>query len=167
MAEKTLGSAIDQALQALGGLPEKEQEIAIMTVCSVLGIGKVLARATIQEGAHAAAAAASSPARTPIQDIRALKEQRNPSSARQMACLVAYYLQELAASDERKAEVSAADLEKYFKQANYELPRKMKQVLIDCKSAGYLDSVRRGVYRLNAVGYNLAAHGKMGAAKDD
>ena len=72
-----------------------------------------------------------------------------------MACVVAYYLAELAPSDERKDTVRVADLEKYFKQANYKLPEKMEQLPIDAKRAGYLENVGRGEYKLTRVGYNL------------
>jgi hypothetical protein len=75
-----------------------------------------------------------------------------------MACVVAYYLQALAPSSERKTEITSTDLEKYFKQAGFPLPKKITQVLIDAKAAGYFDSTDRGTYKLNAVGYNLVVH---------
>jgi hypothetical protein len=100
-----------------------------------------------------------------IMDIRTLKEQKKPASARQMACIVAFYLQELAPAPEKKESVNASDLDKYFKQAGFKLPGKMSQVLIDLKAAGYLDIVARGEYKLNAVGYNLVAHNLPGSAE--
>jgi len=75
-----------------------------------------------------------------------------------MACVVAFYLKELAADGERKDTVSAADLDRYFKQAQFKLPERMTQVLPDAKGSGYFDSAARGEYKLNAVGYNLVAH---------
>ncbi len=75
-----------------------------------------------------------------------------------MACVVAYYLTELASADERKDSVSTQDLEKYFKQAGFKLPQKMEQVLPDAKRSGYFETAGRGEYKLNAVGYNLVAH---------
>ena len=75
-----------------------------------------------------------------------------------MACVVAYYLQAVAPITERKQEISTPDLEKYFKQAGYPLPKKLGQVLIDAKAAGYFDATDRGAYKLNAVGYNLVVH---------
>ena len=91
-------------------------------------------------------------------DIRSLKTQKQPNSARQMACLVAYYLQDLAPEEERKNSITTADLEKYFKQANYKLPTKLEQVLVDSKKSGYFDSAARGEYKLTRVGYNLVTH---------
>ena len=74
-----------------------------------------------------------------------------------MACLVAHYLQELAAKGERKDTVSTADLAKYFKAAKFKLPV-IKYTLGNAKNAGYFDSVGSGEYKLNAVGYNLVVH---------
>ena len=92
-------------------------------------------------------------------DIRSLKEQKQPKSAVQMACLVAYYLNEHASDGDKKATVKIEDMEKYFKQGGYKLPQRIGQLLVDAKAAGYFDSAGRGEYRLNAAGYNLVAHG--------
>jgi len=75
-----------------------------------------------------------------------------------MACVVAYYLESLAAPSDRKTEVGAADLEKYFKQGGYPLPKRMPQVLVDARGAGYFDSAGHGKYKLNPVGHNLVVH---------
>jgi hypothetical protein len=75
-----------------------------------------------------------------------------------MACLVAYYLQDVAPESERKATISVADLEKFFKQAGYQLPKRLEQLLVNAKSGGYFESVGKGSYRLTAVGYNLVVH---------
>ena len=75
-----------------------------------------------------------------------------------MACVVGYYLAELADKSERKEAITKTDLEKYFKQAGYPLPETIKQVLPDSKRSGYFDSASRGSYNLNAVGHNLVAH---------
>jgi hypothetical protein len=88
-------------------------------------------------------------------DIKTLKNQKQPSSAKQMACLVAYYLAELAPERERKQTVSVADLEKYFKQAGFPLNQKMEQLLVDGKRSGYFDSQARGAYSLTRVGHKL------------
>jgi hypothetical protein len=91
--------------------------------------------------------------------IRDLKEEKQPESSNQMAALVAYYLSELAPNGERKDEISAADLEKYFKQAAFKLPRSLRMTLPNAAAAGYFDSAGTGRYRLNPVGYNLVVHG--------
>lgn len=75
-----------------------------------------------------------------------------------MACIVAYYLENLAPTSEKRAEIVTKDIEKYFKQANYALPKAIRQLLINARAAGYFDSAGRGEYRLNPVGHNLVAH---------
>jgi hypothetical protein len=91
--------------------------------------------------------------------IRDLKEEKNPESSNQMAALVAYYLSEIAPEGEGKMAISSSDLEKYFKQAGFKLPRSIPQTLPNATAAGYFDAEGNGKYRLNAVGYNLIAHG--------
>jgi hypothetical protein len=88
-------------------------------------------------------------------DIRSLKDKKDPSSAIDMAAVVAYYLAEAAPEDERKDTVNSADLEKYFKQAQFPLPGRMANTLPNAAKAGYFDSAARGEYRLNPVGHNL------------
>jgi hypothetical protein len=92
-------------------------------------------------------------------DIRSLKEQKKPTSAIEMATLVAYYLRHEAPEDEQKAEVGAEDLEKYFVQAGYPLPAEKKYTLQNAKRAGYVENASRGKYKLNSVGHNLIVHG--------
>ena len=82
-----------------------------------------------------------------------------------MACVVAFYLQELAPEADRKEIINTSDLEKYFKQAGFKLPTKLPQVLVDAKGAGYFDVASRGEYKLNAVGYNLVAHSLPGGGE--
>tara|TARA_R110002072_G_scaffold57508_1_gene147812 strand:- start:857 stop:1105 length:249 start_codon:yes stop_codon:yes gene_type:complete len=75
-----------------------------------------------------------------------------------MACIVAYYLDSLAGADEKSPTISAKDLQKYFKQAGHKLPKRIDQLLVDAKAAGYFDSVGRAQYKLNPVGHNLVVH---------
>jgi hypothetical protein len=99
---------------------------------------------------------------SPVQDIRTLKEQKEPSSGIQMAVLVAYYLSETAPAGERKDEITKADIERYFKMAGFSLPADATFTLNNAKNAGYLDSTSSGHYKLNPVGYNLVTH-RMGS----
>lgn len=161
MAEKlSVGKAIDAIIKALQGLDEKTRANAIAAACNELGLsnpalekktpppftpeGPSVGRPTLVAG--------------PPKDIRTLKEEKNPESAVEMACIVAYYLMNLVPQPDRKETVGTDDMEKYFKQANFRLRKKSSQLLIDAKRAGYFDSVGRGAYRLNAVGHNLVAH---------
>lgn len=92
-------------------------------------------------------------------DIRSLKETKSPKSAIQMTALVAYYLQEVAPEIERKESINVDDIKKYFNQAGFPLPKITRLALLNTKAAGYLESVDRGQFRLNPVGYNLVAYG--------
>jgi hypothetical protein len=179
----SIGQAIDQVIAALQPLEKREQEIVIGTVCSILeistpakGAGQPArgdggnttpnsgGSASSQVGAPAAGSGDTPDStRHPI-DIRTLKEQKQPSNVLQMACVVAFYLQEHAPPEEQTKEVTAADLERLFKQANYKLPSRMQQVLVDAKGAGYFESVDRGKYKLTRVGYNLVTHSLPRAA---
>jgi hypothetical protein len=163
MSEKkiTIGQAIDQIVEALQSMEPAGRIAALEAACSYLGINSV-----IKENPEVANTSYP-PSLTPVNntspskqiDIRSFKEEKNPTSASQMACVVAFYLQELAPQTERKNSISAADLTKYFKQAGFKLPSAMNQLLLDAKSSGYLDSTSaKGEYSLNAVGYNLVAH---------
>ena len=100
--------------------------------------------------------------------IRDLKDEKKPESSNQMAALVAYYLSEAAPESERKDAINTSDLEKYFKQAGFKLPKVLSQALPNAAAAGYFDASGNGLYRLNPVGYNLVVHGLPrgpGAAK--
>lgn len=168
-AKVSLGQAIDQIVAALDGLDHNARVTAISAACKHLNI-------QLTPGTDDSETSGQGRGRTDPEsedkaghhgtkhhgrqvDIRSLKAEKNPDSAKQMACLVAYYLQELAPTGERKQTISTQDIEKYFKQANFKLPKKLEQVLVDAKRSGYFESAARGEYKLNAVGYNLVAHG--------
>jgi hypothetical protein len=163
----SLGQAIDQIVAALEGLDEGARATAVETVCAHMKISLVKHTEVAPDSKRSdrpveekTKERPSTPAShsTPATDIRSLRTEKKPRSAREMACVVAFYLQELAPTGERKDSISTADLEKYFKQANFQLPGKIAQILPDAKGSGYFDSAARGSYKLNAVGYNLVAH---------
>jgi hypothetical protein len=114
----------------------------------------------------AASPAAPAPVGTVIADIRSLKEAKQPKSDNQMAALVAYYLKEVAPSNDRKDAISQEELEKYFKQAGFPLPKRSDMTLVNSKHAGYFDSAGVGLYKLNPVGHNLIAHGLPSSSGD-
>jgi hypothetical protein len=160
----TLGQAIDLVEKALASFDGPDQQTILTAVCSHLKITPpaALAPAASRNGhagipAPQVAPAAPSPAFDAGIDIKTFKNQKQPSSAKQMACVVAYYLAELAPEKDRKQTVTVADLERYFKQAGFP-QAKMEQLLVDGKRSGYFDSEARGEYSLNRVGHNLVAH---------
>ncbi len=94
-----------------------------------------------------------------VVDIRSLKEQKQPRSVNEMAALVAYYVSELASPGEHRDTVNIDSIRRYFKLAGFRLPKNLQNTLVNAATAGYLDNVSRGEYRLNPVGYNLVVHG--------
>ncbi len=154
----TLGQAIDGIVAALESIEEGARFTALRAAAEHLGLPWFASDA--RETFLRAPAEASTPDRgnPTFPDIRGLKEQKAPTSAVEMACVVAYYLDAMAPPTERKKEIATADLEKYFKQAQYKLPARIAQVLVNARAAGYFDSGGYGKYRLNPVGYNLVVH---------
>jgi len=156
---KSIGTAIDELIAALEPLEATSRLTVIRAACDHLNIplqggsvgGPLLSFTSGEPSAVDARAAGQV-------DIRTFKQQKAPSSANEMACVLAYYLQHLAPADERKASISAADIEKYFNQAGFPLPRRSDQLLVNARAAGYFESAGRGAYKLNAVGHNLVAH---------
>lgn len=164
-AKKTLGSAIDDIVAALEALDQTARATAIRAACEHLAMNPPVASlaasspgSSLTAPKDADAAPAPAPTSQGITDIRTFKEQKLPASAAEMACVVAYYLDTLAPTAERKKEVSSNDLEKYFKQAGYRLPKRMAQILVNARASGYFDSAGHGKYKLNPVGHNLVVH---------
>ena len=164
-AKPTIGQAIDQIVEASRAFEAVDQITVLSTVCTHLKISLNPTPANVTRQP-----APDEPHRLPPSDthlaaktrhgldIRTLKEEKQPKSARQMACIVAYYLLEHAPEGERKDMITTADVEKYFKQAGFKLPSKLEQLLIDSKGSGYFESPSRGFYKLTRVGYNLVTH---------
>jgi hypothetical protein len=162
--KKSLGEAIDAVLNALTGLDEPSKLIAVKAACERLNISFGSAQPSAQiptipvtPGSTPNTVPSGLPPDT-MTDIKTLKDRKNPSNDLEMVCLVAYYLKNFAPTDERKSEIQTEDIEKYFVQAQYPLPKAPNQTLLNAKAAGYLDSAGRGKYKLNPVGHNLVAH---------
>jgi hypothetical protein len=163
----TLGQAIDQVIAALGIFQAADQQTILRAAYAHLNIsgpvGGVVPPVKGQEDITRDERASVPPPRTTEgefsgMDIKTFKELKSPSSARQMACVVAYYLAEIVVGAERKEVITIDDIEKYFKQSRFVLPKKLEQLLIDCRAAGYFESSARGEYKLTRVGHNLVAH---------
>jgi len=154
----------DRELQAMGviiaaldGLEGESIQRVLDYVLGRLSISRSTRGASF--GVPVAASIVSEAVKARQTSIRDLREEKQPESLNQMAALVAYYLSELAPDNERKDEIGAADLERYFKQASFKLPKKVHSALPNAAAAGYFDSAGGGRYRLNPVGYNLVVHG--------
>jgi len=161
---KTLGQAIDEVIAALEPFDDAARQTIVRAACEHLGVVEPATAQPITSPPPAAPSAASErpPPREPvpkaITDIRSLRTEKRPTTDVEMACIVAYYLDTLAPTDERKQSISKADVDKYFKQAGHRLPKRSDQLLVNAKAAGYFDSAGRGKYKLNPVGHNLVVH---------
>lgn len=152
--------AIEQVIQALEPLEGDARDRVLEYAFKRLGIAEPSSPRTPLlppvEEPPAPSETPGSPSRAG--DIRALREEKQPSSANEMAAVVGYYLAEVAPEGERKTEIGTPDIEKYFKQAQQRLPQAPSKTLQNAAAAGYFDSASRGLYSLNPVGHNLVAH---------
>jgi hypothetical protein len=149
--------AIQTIMQALDGLDGDALQRVIAYVFNRLSISTP---SRLQVSAPTGATSAQGPSdtqhRSHAPSIRDLKEEKKPESSNQMAAIVAYYLSEIEGT---KQTIGTADIEKYFKQAAFKLPKKIQYTLPNAAAAGYFEAEGNGVYRLNPVGYNLVVHG--------
>lgn len=159
-AKPTVGAAIDQIANALATFDAHERNTILAAVCALLKMAPPAsasgqnALVEASKGVEPAKLQPQHLAHGPGIDIKTLRNQKQPASAREMACVVAYYLSEM----EKRPTITSADIEKYFKQAGYKVPLAVEQVLPDAKKAGYFELESRGVYKLNRVGYNAVVH---------
>lgn len=165
--KKSIGQAIDAVIEALKILDESSRRIVVRAACEHLNIpmdstgslgsttSSVRGREAERQNAVSLDATTSS---GKVVDIRSLKESKNPRTTNEMACVIAYYLENCAVGDERKNEITTEDITKYCKHGGFPLPKVPTQVLPNAKAAGYFDSKGGGKYKLNPVGYNLVAH---------
>lgn len=154
--------ALQTVLSALAPLEEQVRVRVIRYAQERFGVSPGGRPASTVSPPPTAPTAQTSQIHTPVPlvtDVRTLKEQKQPSTAVEMAAILAYYLAELAPEGERKQSITVADINKYFKQADYPLPSSPRVTLHQAKNSGYLDSASRGQYKLNPVGHNLVAHG--------
>jgi hypothetical protein len=152
--------AIRSILRALDGLDGESIRRVLDYVFGRLSIaGPSHIKGITTVAGSPSASSLDAPHRTSRPSIRDLREEKRPESSNQMAALVAYYLSEVASDEERKVAINTADLERYFKQAGFKLPKSLPQTLSNATAAGYFDPAGSGLYKLNAVGYNLVVHG--------
>src|SRR3989304_3650243 len=156
--------AIQQIIAALSELDSDARGRVISYVFQRLGISSPAAQreglASGETPTHRIEGAAPTVQRVRRQvDVRTFGEEKSPRSANERVAVVGYYLSELAPEAERKIDISAADITKYFKQAGFPLPGAARMTLVNAKNAGYLDAgAERGPDKLNPGGHNLVAH---------
>lgn len=90
-------------------------------------------------------------------DIKSFVDSKSPRSDMQFAAVVAYYYRFEAPPDERVESISAEVLQDAARLAGRARLVSPLKTLANAKSQGYLDSVERGIFRINSVGENLVA----------
>lgn len=153
--------AITAIVRALQPLDEEARSRVLDYSLRRLGLRGVASQAQDSPPATGAPIATGhSASHTPtVHDIRTLREEKQPKSANEMAALVGFYLAHLAPEADRKSDITAADITKYFHDANFPLPGTPSMTLVHARNAGYFDAgSTKGGYRLNPVGHNLVAH---------
>jgi hypothetical protein len=71
-----------------------------------------------------------------VTDIRTLTAEKQPRSANEMVALIAYYLSEMADESEISSTVNVEQIRKYFKMAQFPMPRVPKSALTNAAAAG-------------------------------
>jgi hypothetical protein len=150
--------AIKTIIDALNSLDDLARQRVLSYVFERLNIAKDKGGIIPSGGILLPQPPPGSPKFGTVQDIRTLKEEKSPKTDKEMAAIVAYYLMEVAPPGEKRDYVTNEDIEKYFKQAGYELPKHIRMTLITAKNAGYFDQIGPSKYKLNPVGYNLVVH---------
>jgi len=143
---KTLGQAIDELIAALSSISETTRITAIRAACEHLKI-PLLDTQQLASRIPAGAPAGSPTTQLALPrviDIKTFRDEKQPTSANEMAAVVAFYLSEVAPPTERKAEVELDDMVKYFKQAGFPLPKAPRMLLPNAKNSGYFDSGNSG-----------------------
>ncbi len=163
--------AIEQVIQALGSLQQDARERVVNYVFQRLGLSAPNAFSVppfeqLPQASEVTPTPVVAAQHGGVHDIRTFKKSKGPKSDNEMAAVVAYYLKHLAPADEKKDAIGRDDVEKYFVQADFPLPKQPQFTLTNAKNAGYFDRAGTGLYRLNPVGHNLVAHG-MGKTAGD
>jgi hypothetical protein len=92
-------------------------------------------------------------------DIHDFTRLKAPNSGIEMVTVLAHFLANEVRPDERKTEISSEDITAYFPQADFPLPAKPGQCLVDAKNKGWLQpGSSPGTYKLSPVGQNLVRH---------
>ncbi|WP_419846046.1 hypothetical protein [Candidatus Poriferisocius sp.] len=91
--------------------------------------------------------------------------ERSPTNNREATAVAAFYLAERAPSKDRSSTITKELLGDVFRQAQWKLPKRLDNMLVDTASAGYLNRVDTGVYELSNTGHNLVVH-TLGASEN-
>lgn len=151
-------AAINTIIKKLEHLDEPTRQLVLLYINKKFAFRLDEGGVSLPIGVPPPSQQSPAPLTPPVTDIRTLKEHKQPKNDSEMAAVVAYYLKEVTPEAERKDFVTKEDIEKYFKQAGFELPKNPRMTLPVAKNAGYFDQKASGKYKLNPVGHNLVSH---------
>jgi len=162
--------AVRAVVDALKGFPAEDQRRILRWAQEKLGL-PVSPSASAGAATSATAIEAGTPVSTATsrpRDIRAFLQEKRPSSDNQFAAAVAYFFAFEAPEDERKAEITASDLQHAARLSGRERLNRPIETLHNASKRGYLDKGRaRGSFRINTVGENLVAMAMPGTDTDE
>jgi len=146
--------AVRMVVAALEGFDAKDQERILRWAREKVGLrvpshSEEAAAATIISEARAASGVPP--------DIRSFVDLKKPRSDIQFAATVAYYYRFDAPESQRKASITAADLQDATRKTGRDRLKRPDQTLVNAHTQGYLDRAEKGAYAINTVGENLVA----------
>ncbi len=147
-------------VDAIAHLPPDAQRRAIRWAQEKLGL--------IQEGAGDQGRSRGDDVAPPrTRNIKTFVDEKKPGSDVGFATAVAYFYAFEAPQDDRKAEISAADLQNAARLADRGRLTDPNKTLHNAAQRGYLDKGSgKGAFRINPVGENLVAMAMPGGAGD-
>jgi hypothetical protein len=150
--------AVRAVVDALKAFPAEEQRRILRWAQEKLGLPASPAPVLGATPGALPEAALPIPGGAARRDIRTFLQQKDPSSDNQFAAAVAYYFAFEAPDTEKKAEITAADLQHAARLSGRQRFQRPIYTLHNATKSGYLDKGRaRGSFRLNTVGENLVA----------
>src|SRR5579863_4921816 len=155
-------AAVRAVTEALDGFDPKDQERIIRWAREKIGLSVAPATppatptGSFLPGPPAVVPPASGSA--PTKDLKTFVEEKKPKNDVQFAATVAYYHRFEAATDQRRAEINADDLQEGCRLVGRERLKRPGQTLINAHTLGLLNKgSQSGYYGVNSVGENLVA----------
>jgi len=146
--------AVRKILSALEGFRKEDQERIIRWTQEKLSL--ISARKETPPGITPLPSAESR--RDLPKNIKSFVSQKKPRSDIEFAATVAYFYRFEAPENERKNEITSADIRDAARKAPWEQKKQPSYTLGNALKGGLLDKgSKRGAYKINAVGENLVA----------
>lgn len=146
--------AVRNVVEALEGFDQNEQERIIRWAKEKIGLADAAPKISNGDTKY------DEPLLPPRDrtDIRTFVAAKDPKNDQHFAATIAYYYRFEAPGDQRKEEITGADLQEACRQANRTRMQNPGQTLRNAHQRGLLNKGSgTGAYSINAVGENLVA----------